>query len=51
MPLFEVYFELLAQNKKVFLKGEDLLGNVLTFLNPMKYRTVAQARNKIQKNS
>lgn len=48
-PLFDVYFKLLGEGKKVMLKGEDILGTIMTFLKPFQYKTVNQARIKIER--
>jgi len=49
-PLFSVYFGLLGQKRKVIIKGDDILGNLITFMKPMQYKTVSQARLKIEKS-
>lgn len=46
-PLIDLYFQLLAQNKKVYLKGEDILGSITKFLKPYMYKTVEETRNKL----
>ncbi len=46
-PLIDLYFQLLAQNKKVFLKGEDILGSITKFLKPYSYKTVDYTKDKI----
>ncbi len=42
-PLLELYFLLLAEGKKVFIKGEDVLGSVYKFLRPYNYKTINTA--------
>lgn len=46
-PLLDLYFQLLGQNKKVFIKGEDILNSVIRFLRPYQYKTVKQTLQKI----
>jgi superfamily I DNA/RNA helicase len=46
-PLLDLYFQLLSINKKVFIKGEDILNGVIRFLRPYQYSTVKQALQKI----
>lgn len=46
-PLLDLYFQLLSENKKVFIKGEDILNGVIRFLRPYQYKTVRQALQKI----
>lgn len=49
-PLFDVYFGLLGMSKKVVIKGEDILGGIMGFLKPLQYKTVSQARIKIERS-
>jgi DNA helicase-2/ATP-dependent DNA helicase PcrA len=46
-PLLDLYFQLLSQNKKVFIKGEDILNGVIRFLRPYQYKTIREAHKKI----
>lgn len=46
-PLISLYFLLLAENRKVYLKGEDILSGLERFLQPYQYKTVNQAIFKI----
>ena len=46
-PLLELYFELLGEEKKVFLKGEDIIPLVKKFLKPYAYKSVSQALSKL----
>ena len=48
-PLFDVYFVLLGLGKKVVIKGEDILGGITLFLKPFQYKTVSQARIKMER--
>ena len=48
-PLFSVYFGLLGQKRKAVIKGDDILGNIINFLKPLNYKTVTQARIKIER--
>lgn len=49
-PLFDVYFKLLGEKKKVVIKGEDIVGAISSFLKPLQYKTVSQARIKIERD-
>lgn len=49
-PLFDVYFKLLGLKKKVVIKGEDIIGSIVNFMKPMQYKTVSQARIKIERD-
>lgn len=46
-PLINLYFELLSHNRKVYMKGEDIIGGITRFLKPYLYKTVTEAKNKI----
>ena len=46
-PLLDLYFQLLSINKKVFIKGEDILNGVIRFLRPYQYKTISQTMQKI----
>lgn len=46
-PLIDLYFQLLSQNRKVYLKGEDILGSITKFLKPYMYKTVGETRTKL----
>lgn len=46
-PLIKLYFQLLSQNKKVYIKGEDILGGITRFLKPYLYKTVPETKTKI----
>lgn len=35
-PLFELYFYLISKERKVYIKGNDILGKVMSFLRPFK---------------
>lgn len=48
-PLLDVYFKLLGLKKKVIIKGEDILGSIINLMKPMQYKTVSQARIKIER--
>jgi len=48
-PLFELYFTLLSFNKKVYIKGEDILGNLMKFLKPYTYKTISAARSQMDR--
>jgi DNA helicase II / ATP-dependent DNA helicase PcrA len=41
-PLIELYFRLVNNNKQAYLKGEDILNRMLTFLNNHKFKSVHQ---------
>lgn len=43
-PLIDLYFQLLAYNKKVYIKGEDILTGILRFLKPYDSHTVVSAK-------
>ena len=43
-PLIDLYFELLSYNKKVYIKGEDILTGILRFLKPYDSHTVVSAK-------
>jgi hypothetical protein len=45
-PLLDLYFQLL-KNKKVFIKGEDILNGVIRFLRPYQYKTVREAHKRL----
>lgn len=47
LPLFKLYFELIAMNLKVQIKGEDILGPVTKFLKPYRYKKIGTARSKM----
>jgi len=47
-PLIVLYFQLLAQRRKVYIKGEDILTGLTRFLDPYSYKTVAQTISKIE---
>lgn len=46
-PLIELYFHLLGMNRKVFIKGDDILGKVKAFLKPYTVRTIGYVHNKL----
>ena len=46
-PLVEVYFQLLFQGKNCFIKGEDILNNILKFLKPYKAMTFTLAEREM----
>ena len=48
-PLIDLYFKLLSINKKVYLKGDDILASITRFLKPYSSLTVGDAVNKINK--
>jgi DNA helicase II / ATP-dependent DNA helicase PcrA len=47
LPLFKLYFQLIAMNMKVHIKGEDIIGPITKFLKPYKYKTINSAKNKM----
>lgn len=46
-PLIQLYFQLLGMGKKVYIKGDDILGGITKFLKPYAYKTVAQTKGLI----
>jgi superfamily I DNA/RNA helicase len=46
-PLIDLYFQLLSLNKKVFIKGDDILASITKFLKPYSYKTVDETKRKI----
>lgn len=46
-PLIKLYFQLISQKKKVFLKGEDILGGITRFLKPYLTKNVSDTKRKI----
>lgn len=47
-PLFELYFQLLSEGRKVVLKGEDIIPMVKKFLKPHTYKDVNTTVLKLQ---
>jgi superfamily I DNA/RNA helicase len=45
-PLIDAYFQLLSIGRKVFIKGEDILNHLESFLKPYQYKTVKYALAK-----
>jgi superfamily I DNA/RNA helicase len=48
-PLFDLYFRLLGDNRKVYIKGEDILGSVIKFLKPYTYKTISVAKSQMSR--
>lgn len=48
-PLFEMYFKLVAVNKQVYMKGEDIEARILNFLKSMRFDTLTSLRTKVKK--
>lgn len=48
-PLIDLFFSLLGQQRKVYIKGDDILASTLKFLKPYTYKTVAYVREKVRK--
>lgn len=48
-PLFDLYFRLLGINKKVYIKGEDILGSLTKFLKPFTYKTIIAAKSQMDR--
>jgi DNA helicase-2/ATP-dependent DNA helicase PcrA len=48
-PLFELYFMLLAEDRQVYIKGEDILGSMMKFMKPYNYKTVSDAYRKMER--
>lgn len=46
-PLFKLYFDLLAEGKKCYIEGEDILSSLKSFLRPYANLTIGSASNKI----
>lgn len=46
-PLIDLYFQLLSLDRKVFIKGDDILSSITKFLKPYSYKTVDETRRKI----
>ena len=46
-PLIELYFYLLGMEKKVFIKGDDIMGKVKSFLKPYTAKTVGLVHNRL----
>jgi len=46
-PLIILYFQLLAQKRKVYLKGEDILNSLTKFLKPYNYKSVSETKRKL----
>ncbi|ALN97154.1 hypothetical protein [Flavobacterium phage FpV4] len=46
-PLIDLYFQLLSLNRKVFIKGDDILASITKFLKPYSYKTVDETKRKI----
>ena len=46
-PLIDLYFQLLGNGVKVYLKGDDILSSITRFLKPYSYKTVPEAKRKI----
>lgn len=46
-PLIDLYFQLLSQQRKVYLKGDDILSSLTKFLKPYHYKTVDEAKKKM----
>ncbi len=47
-PLINAYFELLAKDKKVYLKGEDILNELHRFLKPYQYKKIKQVLDELR---
>jgi superfamily I DNA/RNA helicase len=48
-PLIEVYFKLLAANKPAYIKGDDILSNLIKFLKPHSYKTIKETYRDLNK--
>ena len=48
-PLIDLYFKLLSNNRKVYIKGDDILASITRFLNQYKGKTVAEMISKVNK--
>lgn len=42
-PLIDAYFQLLSIGRKVYIKGEDILHHLESFLKPYQYKTMGHA--------
>lgn len=48
-PLISLYFQLISQGRKVFIKGDDIISTIVKFCKPYNYKTISQATNKMEK--
>lgn len=48
-PLFDLYFRLLGLGRKVYIKGEDILGSVTKFLKPYNYKTINASKSQMNR--
>lgn len=47
-PLINAYFELLSRDKKVYLKGDDILNELTRFLKPYQYKKIKQVLDELR---
>lgn len=47
-PIIDLYFKLLKSNKPCYIKGDDILSNLLRFLNPYRYQTIAYTKSELE---
>lgn len=47
-PLIDLYFNLISQKKKAFIKGDDILGKIKSFLKPYNFKTLNLLHNKTE---
>lgn len=48
-PLIDLYFKLLPENRKVYLKGDDILSSITRFLKQYSTLTIGETVTKINK--
>ncbi len=46
-PLIDLYFDLIALNRSVYIKGKEIRNSIIKFLTPYKYNTLAEAESNM----